>query len=147
MIWKNIVAVVIGAVIYNLAARYAIALALAVPAPTWWGTADSGLSLYGWLQVTHAVGVLLLSVPFALAILALRLPNPVLVGLGIGLIGLAVPSAFEAAAYLSRASQHLLLSYALDTAKFAGTLPLLVWLFGKVSSKNSSKSTAAPKLV
>jgi hypothetical protein len=139
--WKNLIAIIVGAALYNLASISAIGLSLALPVPSWW-IADHSI----WPLVAHTLGMFALSIPFALLIHASRLSSPILVAFAIAFFGLVLPAAFETAPLVARASSYHLLTIVLDNVKFMTTLPLLVWLIARVSSNYSFKRTAAPKV-
>lgn len=116
---KSGVVVVLGAVAY-----YALALTV-LPWASRLAPAGGG---YPALQLANTLVLVALSIPFALLLASprLSLKAPVLVALGIALLGLVAPSLSSAPLVLRPGVAGA--SAAADFVKFALALPLVTWL-------------------
>ena len=112
------------------------------PTPTWWlPTHEGTLAVYSWLQLTHTGGLLVVSVPFAVAISLLSPEHPLRFALAVALLGLVVPSLYfwvTTPTWLPPADTVGLMSRTIDYAKFIATLPLLTWAASRLLPPNSS---------
>jgi hypothetical protein len=141
---RSLIVVIVGAVLYYFSAMVAIGIAMSYPMPEWWSVdSSSSLRAWSWLHSIHALGVLVASVPFALGIRWLQLKDPVMVGLGICILGLFVPIIIPDIERLLAAPTHSQVSAALDTLKFVGTLPLITWLVTRNMPSNPGSVTSA----
>jgi hypothetical protein len=113
--------------------------------PDWWLPSYAGAwTTYSWLQLAHTGGLLLASLPFAVAIALLRPVHPVRIALAIAVIGLLAPALYWHAITPDwlRPTGIGLASAIVDYAKFVAALPLLTWLASRaLPSNNSSKPT------
>ena len=114
---------------------------LSAPRPGWWLPARGDvLAAYSWLQLTHAGGLLLVSVPFAVAIAFVRPAHPVRIALVVALLGIVVPSLYFQATtpHWLRPTGIGMASAAVDYVKFLAALPLVTWLASRVLPSNNS---------
>jgi len=89
------------------------------------------------MHLKHAGAVAAASLPFAIAIRALRPERPVLVALVVALLGAALPFVVALLAYPS-AVGFVWLSGAIDLLKLVGTLPVVTWLAYRIVPPNNS---------
>jgi hypothetical protein len=128
------------ALLYHFAIRYGVHL-VNLQAPAWWsGDPRSTFNSYAWLQLTHSIGLLLVSLPFALAIAFLRVARPVPSALLVAFFGSVVPAFVQGGVVplLLGSSPYTAVSAAIDLLKFASFLPLLTWAVARALPPNNS---------
>lgn len=141
---RQLAFVIAAAVLYYWTVLVGVQLATSIPMPGWWGGGAPGaLATYSWLQLTHGLGLFLVSAPFALGIGASRLQRPVFIAFAAAALGLVAPVAFrQDVAGLVDSPLHGQVLAALDFFKFIVTLPLITWLLArKAPSNNAFKPT------
>ncbi|MGV8940326.1 MAG: hypothetical protein ACOH1P_02165 [Lysobacter sp.] len=91
------------------------------------------------LQLANAALLLVVSIPFALALASSRLSlrNPVLLALAVSFLALVLPALPHFEELVTRPGWSGV-SAALDYIKFAGTLPLVTWLVRRWLPLNDS---------
>lgn len=114
-----------GAAIAFGSAFYYLAAFIVLP---WAGVLAPPIGSHMGLQVAHTFLMLVLSLPFALALASSRLaiPRPVLVALAVSFFALVLPALPNIG--LTARPGWSGVSAVLDYLKFLGTLPLLTWL-------------------
>lgn len=114
------------------------------PPPAWWlpgQEQEATVSIYLWLQVTHAAGLLLVSAPFAIAITLLRPTHPVRLALAVAVMALVLPSLYfqlTTSAWLPRPGTPSMVSATIDYLKFLITLPIMTWASARILARNRS---------
>ena len=125
-----------ASVVYYLTLVWAVTL-LAMPPVT--NQAPESASRLLLMSLKHGGAVIAASIPFVIAIRALRLERPFVAAISIALLGGALP--FIASVLLSPSPYAWWVDLA-DTIKLGLALPLLTWLaYRLVPSNNSFKPT------
>lgn len=128
----SLLAVLLGSIAYNLATMFAANL-LWTPPPAWWDLPISKLlASYVWLHSVHLVALVLASLPFAIALLASRLPKAVTHAWAITTLGVVVPLLMSIYPMFGDGNARFWVSTSLDLFKFFTVLPALTWLLALV---------------
>jgi hypothetical protein len=130
--------VAIGLVyLYVLALVYGIGVNAAQRVPSWWSEIFPMRSALSWALISHFVVVLLVSLPFAWAIVRVYGRLSIAVSLGVALL---IWGLFEAPLTLDALRSGGLFSKGLwlaDTVQFIASLPILVLLFRRLLPSNN----------
>jgi hypothetical protein len=134
------------AYLYTLALVYGIGVNAAQGVPAWWSELFSTRhsSVRSWVLISHAVVVLLVSMPFAWVIVRAYGRFSVWVSLAITIV---IWGLFEAPLILDAFRSDGVYPRALwfaDTIQFIGSLPVLVLLFRRLPSNNRFERSRAP---
>jgi hypothetical protein len=137
------------AYLYVMALVYGIGVNAAQGVPTWWSEFFSTRhsSVRSWVLISHALAVLLISLPFAWVIARAYGRIGVWVSLA---IAITIWGLFEAPLMLDSFRSDGVFLRALwfaDTIQFVGSLPVLVLFFRRLPSKNRLERSRAASSV
>jgi hypothetical protein len=145
-----LVIVAIGlAYLYVMALAYGIGVNAAQGVPTWWSEFFSSRhsSVRSWVLISHAIAVLLITLPFAWVIARAYGRISVWVSLA---IAIAIWGLFEAPLMLDAFRSDGVFPRALwfsDTIQFVGSLPVLVLIFRRLPFNNRLERSRVVSLV
>jgi hypothetical protein len=126
--------------LYVEALVFVIGIAMAKAPPAWWGHVFAApvIAVITWTVLCHTTAILIVAFPFAYVIARIYGRVGIVLAMAVTVVLYAMDPLPAVIAYFNSYGARMKIITLFDALKLLGTLPVLVWLFNRMTSKTKS---------